>query len=140
MCQEAVKREHVPKVFDPLLWLGILWSLVLQRSQDLSRAGTQSHPTQRQILHQRICLWPTSPWCLLLYSYFYIIPILHTYIAYVHACMCVGTCMCMQVHEHMYAHVYRGQRLTLSVFLNCFLCYIVMQNVSLSPELMDSAI
>lgn len=52
--------------------------------------------------------------------------------------MCVGTSMCVQVHEHMYAHVYRGQILTLRVFLNCSLYYIVMQNVSLHPGLVNS--
>lgn len=55
-----------------------------------------------------------------------------------HMFACVGTSMCVQVHEHMYAHVYRGQMITLSVFLNCSLHSIVMQNVSLHPGLMDS--
>lgn len=51
---------------------------------------------------------------------------------------CVWAQACVQVHEHMYAHVYRGQMLTLRVFLNYSLHSIVMQNISLHPGLMDS--
>lgn len=94
MGQEAIIREYAPKLFDPLLRLGILWSLALQRSQGLSRAGTQSQPTQRQIFHPRtVC---GSPF---LGTYFFIliftsIPILLTSIVYARLCMCVGTSVC----------------------------------------------
>lgn len=100
-------------------------------SRDTISPNTEANPSSKN------CLWPTSPWYFFILI-FTIIPILLTSIVYARVCMCVGTSMCVKVHEHMHAHVYRGQMLTLHVFLNCSLHSIVMRNVSLHPGLMDS--
>lgn len=85
MCQEAVIREHVPKVFDPLLWLGILWSLGHNPTQHRGKSFIK----ELSVAHLSSVL--TSLFLFLHYPYF----------AHVH-------CLCARLHVCGHMHVYAG--------------------------------